>query len=462
MATSRPTKQTSHWHIDQRRLQRGRLFLCHLTRDLRKVFPYVVDILNDREYRKSATGEFSMTTNTLETSHASAERTEREEILEQHELLQSKSAITMVLDAMPLAVALLDKNRQIIMVNENIRQAFVSGDIEQILGLRLGDLLSCQHSFETAGGCGTTEACRTCGAGNAVLSALEGIPMTSACQITTDNPNESLDLSVTAKSMPIDGQEFVIVSVQDMADENRRNVLERTFFHDVLNAAGGASGIANLLAESDTMDDVKEFAPLLVSVTEQLISEIHAQRDLLAAERGDLTVKKEGFSTGQIIKEVLQVYNKHQVAETRHLVLDPAHCDEPVHTSKTLLHRVLGNMVKNALEATAAGGTVTLGCDQTHNDVCFWVNNAEVMPDAIQLQVFGRSFSTKGAGRGIGTYSIRLLGEKYLGGRVSFTSLAGQGTTFRIHLPRTPRDTPDAGKSLNRYAIPQGDDSTPC
>jgi signal transduction histidine kinase len=44
--------------------------------------------------------------------------------------------------------------------------------------------------------------------------------------------------------------------------------------------------------------------------------------------------------------------------------------------------------------------------------------------------VFQRSFSTKGTGRGLGTYSIKLLTERYLGGRVWFESAEGHGTTF--------------------------------
>jgi len=53
----------------------------------------------------------------------------------------------------------------------------------------------------------------------------------------------------------------------------------------------------------------------------------------------------------------------------------------------------------------------------------------------VQLQVFQRSFSTKGPGRGIGTYSIRLLVSRYLRGTVDFESSKEQGTTFRVHLP---------------------------
>jgi sensor histidine kinase regulating citrate/malate metabolism len=65
-----------------------------------------------------------------------------------------------------------------------------------------------------------------------------------------------------------------------------------------------------------------------------------------------------------------------------------------------------------------------------------WVNNPTFMPRDVQLQVFKRSFSTKGAGRGIGTYSMRLLASRYLGGTVDFTTSEADGTTFRVRLSR--------------------------
>ncbi len=56
------------------------------------------------------------------------------------------------------------------------------------------------------------------------------------------------------------------------------------------------------------------------------------------------------------------------------------------------------------------------------------------MPEDARLQVFQRSFSTKGPGRGLGTYRIRLLTEKYLKGRVSFAT-GPEGTTFTAEYP---------------------------
>jgi sensor histidine kinase regulating citrate/malate metabolism len=62
------------------------------------------------------------------------------------------------------------------------------------------------------------------------------------------------------------------------------------------------------------------------------------------------------------------------------------------------------------------------------------VKNENVMTEEVQMQLFHRSFSTKGNGRGLGTYSIRLLTENYLKGEVGFTSSASTGTIFTVTL----------------------------
>ena len=53
----------------------------------------------------------------------------------------------------------------------------------------------------------------------------------------------------------------------------------------------------------------------------------------------------------------------------------------------------------------------------------------------MQTQVFQRAFSTKGKGRGLGTYAIKLFSEKYLQGTVAFTSTEADGTLFRASYP---------------------------
>jgi signal transduction histidine kinase len=65
------------------------------------------------------------------------------------------------------------------------------------------------------------------------------------------------------------------------------------------------------------------------------------------------------------------------------------------------------------------------------------------MAPEVQARIFQRSFSTKAQrGRGLGTYSMKLLGERYLGGAVSFVSAAGTGTVFSVTLPSRPPAPP--------------------
>jgi signal transduction histidine kinase len=140
--------------------------------------------------------------------------------------------------------------------------------------------------------------------------------------------------------------------------------------------------------------------------------------------------------TRTALEELRLQYLRHSTAVDRAVDLDDV-WDGLVVTDRQLLLRVLGNMLKNALEATPAGGAVSIACAEHGDEVLFSVHNEQVMPDDVQLQVFQRSFTTKGQpGRGVGTYSMKLFGERYLGGRVSFVSRAPEGTTFTLVLPK--------------------------
>ena len=76
-----------------------------------------------------------------------------------------------------------------------------------------------------------------------------------------------------------------------------------------------------------------------------------------------------------------------------------------------------------------------MGCFEKEGRVHFWVHNPGYMPANVQAQLFRRSFSTKGVGRGLGAYSMKVLTEQYLQGRISFVSTEENGTTFTAEYP---------------------------
>lgn len=103
-------------------------------------------------------------------------------------------------------------------------------------------------------------------------------------------------------------------------------------------------------------------------------------------------------------------------------------------SDRMLLRRVLINLLKNALEASNPGGKVDIGVESLSEMLRFWVKNDTIIPENVKTQIFQRSFSTKGQDRGIGTYSIKLLTENYLKGKVSFVSNESERTVFSVVL----------------------------
>jgi len=369
----------------------------------------------------------------IPTQFAPAERLSSEEIQTQSALFSDLPYIKHVADTLPYPFVALNKHRQIVFANQALLDLAGNKRPEDVYGRRPGEVLGCIHSDETEGGCGTTEFCRTCGAVRSILKAIAGTKNAQECRITTHN-GESLDLRAWAS--PFMGEhQFVSFALEDISHDKRRRALERIFFHDVINTAGGVEGLAKLLGEEDNPQEARDLADMIQTGAHTLIEEIDAQKALSAAEGGELVVAPESVRTDDLLKDVLALYANHVVSKDRRIVLDPhTECLEFT-TDRTLIKRVFINMTKNALEASSVGGTVTLGARRRENRVELWVHNEGVMPKSSQLQVFQRSFSTKGPGRGLGTYSTKLLTERYLKGSVSFTSTEEEGTTFYISLP---------------------------
>ncbi len=360
-----------------------------------------------------------------------------DELRRQQDIMHDVPMLEILLNAVPISILVLNSNRQIIYGNLPFLQFIETLGSSDPLGRRPGDVLRCVNA-QAPDACGTTEFCLACGAVRAIMKAQEGINSVEECriQVMEELEIDALDLRVWATPFAQHGETFTIFAVVDISDEKRRGVLEKIFFHDVMNQAGAVLGFADLLA-LDEKHKNDERTELMLQAAERLVAEIQAQRDLTSAERGELTVAKAVVSTINVIADIAGTYATIPEAKGRILRVDPKTADTQVFTDATILARVLGNMVKNALEATRVDETVTIGVNQEENALCFWVHNPGFIPRKYQLELFKRSFSTKGKNRGLGTYSIKLLTEKYLGGKVSYSSVMEEGTRFEVRIPVT-------------------------
>lgn len=367
----------------------------------------------------------------LPTAFAPAERADPRELARQARVARGLAILEEVLSALPGLVLVLNQSRQVVFANRAALEV-LGQDEERVRGMRPGELLGCVHSSETPGGCGTTESCAVCGVVRAILDAAGGGEVARDARVTLRN-GESLDLRARTRAIAAGGESLIVLALEDIADEKRRRLLERVFFHDVLNTAGGVRGLTELLADASE-DERKSIVGMLRDAADQLLQEIQSQRLLAAAESRDYTLTPTRRPLAQVVAEA--VGTQMSLARLRSVLVEtaPEVPEITLETDHTLLGRVLGNLIKNAVEASEGGMTVRVGAEVTDGWVRFRVFNPTAMPRAAELQIFQRSFSTKGADRGLGTYSVKLFTERYLGGRVSFSTAPG-GTTFVVEIP---------------------------
>jgi signal transduction histidine kinase len=363
-------------------------------------------------------------------------RSSRRAIVKTAREIAATPLVRQMLEAFPGAAVLLDANRQIVASNERARALFGGVQPAEIRGLRLGEAIECEYARTTPAGCGTSPACAQCGAGGAICEAgLSQLRASRECRVTALNKGRRvwMDLRVQVTPVELAGHRLRLVALEDIAHEKRRDILERIFFHDVLGTANAVHGLARMLCEA-APEKAVELASALVRSSRQMLEEIQAQRDLMRAEHGDLEIVAENVAVNSVLESVRQQYNWSPLAEGREIVCPVS--PGSLRTDRVQLVRSLGNLVRNALEAIAAGERVTLSAERANPGVLFKVANPGEIPARLQTQIFQRSFSTKSArGRGVGTYSVKLIVEQYLNGKVSFTSSAQAGTVFSIWLP---------------------------
>jgi signal transduction histidine kinase len=378
--------------------------------------------------------------------YSDTERMPIEVVRKQSAELSSSPVAMGLANASINAIVILNPQRQIVFASQSAVAMTPAKQADTILGLRLGEALGCVHSGTDERDCGVTEFCAHCGGLKAILTGLSGQPDKQEYRVTRiiNLNTEDLDLLVCATPFTHNNQRYTILSISDHSHEKRRQGLERVFFHDLASLAGGLEAYLKAMASS-VPTEVQSKMGLVHEGLQQLIEEITSQKALAAAENNELQVVLGEVDSEQLLRSLQRQYLNHPAGRDRVVEIKPGSAKVRLVSDKALLKRVLGSLLRNALEAVEPGQSVILACQHLGDRVQFEVHNRTCMSNAVRLQVFKRSFSTKGMGRGLGTYSAKLITERYLKGTMDFSSTKETGTRFTVTLPLAVSDS--AGSS---------------
>lgn len=184
------------------------------------------------------------------------------------------------------------------------------------------------------------------------------------------------------------------------------------------------------------------------------------------------TIQPRELDLNPLITDLMKMLN-HLITENIKLYWLPYDSLWKIHSDPSQINQILVNLVVNARDAIADAGFITVETGNFVFDDNFCEQHTDSVPgDYVMLavsdngcgmdketldQVFEPFFTTKGVGEGTGLGLASVYGiVQQNRGYISVYSERGQGTTFKVFLPRFAGDQRDRTSGLHDASIQSG------
>ncbi|MEJ5991123.1 response regulator [Ramlibacter sp. PS3R-8] len=190
-----------------------------------------------------------------------------------------------------------------------------------------------------------------------------------------------------------------------------REDVERMSRHDLKTPLNSIIGVARLLREDAAVQpEHGELLAIAERAGYRMLEMVNLSLDLARMEMGTYAFRPQAVNLVDVIRRVLLDLRGQADAGRVQVRMEPEFA-QPVYAraEELLCYSLLGNVVKNAIEATPAGGVVRVTLDPGER-VRVRVRNPSTVDPQVAPRFFDKYVTAgKSGGTGLGTYSARLM-----------------------------------------------------
>lgn len=220
----------------------------------------------------------------------------------------TKKSLLDIIEALPLAIAVIDKNQRVALANQKI-YLFVNKDEDRLIGHASGEAFGCAHHDDMPEGCGFGPECPKCKLRGAMLETMDKKKALSGVEATMDFKELGIrHLRISTSPLTLNCEAVVLVSIEDMTEAKHHEQirLEKEKLSAVLKTTGGIChelnqplmailGFSDLLLEDLPKDDLQRLNLLEIKTQVERLGRITAK--LMSITR----FKTKKYLSGEII-----------------------------------------------------------------------------------------------------------------------------------------------------------------
>ncbi|MEM1044063.1 MAG: ATP-binding protein [Bacteroidota bacterium] len=271
-----------------------------------------------------------------------------------------------------------------------------------------------------------------------------GIPVSLSSALVRDG-SEVQGLVIVAKDITKQKQfETELIEAKEEAEQmvHLRDAFLANMSHEIRTPLTGILGSAQVLAEG-VEGEHKNLAKIIEDAGTRLLDTINSVLEMARIEAGEVQPEVEVLNVFEEAEASARVLK--QVADKRGLLLRVEPADKPVYAQidRSCLHRILNNLIGNAIKFTREGA-VSVEVEATDEEAILTVRDTGVgiskqfLPhlfDDFKQESTGLKRSHEGSGLGL---AITKKLVEMMGGEISVESIKGIGSAFSIRFPRVP------------------------
>ena len=261
--------------------------------------------------------------------------------------------------------------------------------------------------------------------------------------------------------------ELRAASERALAASRAKSEFLATMSHEIRTPMNGIMGMLRIVRDTPLSPAQRDHIETAAASADTLLDLLNHVLDFSKIEAGHLELEQIAFSPSAITKSVVDILRPRATAKRLNLDLevDP---QLPVGAvgDPTRIRQVLFNLVGNAIKFTQRGAVVvqvrTASADATTTTLTFTVKDSGIgiAPDALS-RIFrpftqaDNSMSRRFGGTGLGLAISQKLVEA-MGGTLTATSKAGEGSTFEFSLRLPKTGATELGRtSQSDFTIPK-------
>lgn len=188
-------------------------------------------------------------------------------------------------------------------------------------------------------------------------------------------------------------------------------------------------------AEPDNAETVKEFSQKIGTALKRIEQLILSMLKITRLDTGNILFEKQSYFIQELIKNAISELTTRATQERKQIIVNGTP-NQTVICDMDWTSEAIGNLVKNALDHTKAGGIIRITWESTPTMLRILVsdNGSGIAPEDIH-HIFKRfyrskySLNTPGVGLGLPLAKSIIEGQ---GGLISVQSILHEGTTFSV------------------------------